>query len=123
MEERDEVAFRRTVGKVFKRLMGGEPPREYVDQIVALNDACGAWYEAHPGAVVHLKVPQWGGPNGTVMTGNLDLADKIGFCLNDNARDLIRYVDERTGRTATLLMLQVCVFIQRGLVETKGAQN
>lgn len=111
------AGFRQLVAIVFERLMGMPPARPYVDEIAKLNDACAAWYEAHPGAVVGLKMPDWSRPGCTVVTGNLDLADKAGFCLDDNARDLIRFADERTGHTATLLMLQVCLFIQKVTIE------
>jgi len=113
------TAFHRSAAFVVERLLGAVPPGDYIDQIARLNDACAQWFEDNPDTRLLLKVPDLL-KNDTLLTGNLDSADALGMCGDDTAREFIRTIDERTGHTATLLMLQICVLIQQGQAAKDG---
>jgi hypothetical protein len=99
---------------VVVQLLGAEEPStEYLTEIEILNDACAEWLAKY--GPVTLLLPRLDGSR--IITGNLDRADAAGFCGDDAARAFIAWVDERTGHTATLLMLQVCFAIQRANTE------
>lgn len=101
--------FQRLASLLFSRIMGGEPPAGYIEEVDRLNQACGAWHAEHGGVALILPDLQ----SGVLVTGDLCLADQYGMCPDDRSRAMIEWVDERTGHTATLLMLQICYVLQQ----------
>lgn len=109
--------FQRLARLVFTKLLGAEPEAGYIEQTDQLNQACIAWHRENGG--VALVLPDL--KSGVLVTGDLNQADRYGMCPDDRARAMIEWVDERTGRTATLLMLQVCYLLQQATQEARVA--
>jgi hypothetical protein len=103
---------------IFERLGFEAPPASYIADVEKLNAAGAEWHKANPGRPVLFSVPDLLGGGG-VVTGNLDAAELHGWTGNEAARDFVRYIDERTGRVATLLMLQVLLVIQEAVQARK----
>jgi hypothetical protein len=101
------------VALIFQRLGFEPPPPAYIADMQKLNDAAAEWHKANRGRPVLFNVPDL--LSGQVVTGNLDAAELHGWTGNAAARDFVRYVDERSGRVGTLLMLQVLIVIQEAV--------
>jgi hypothetical protein len=112
--------FREAAAFVFKRLLGEVPPDSYLADLEALNDAASEWHklpEAKRLGFLYFEMPDLF--EGVVQTGNLPSAISEGWAKNDAAKAFVSYIDERTGKRATLLMLQVIVLIQQAVQERK----
>lgn len=113
--------FREAAMFVFKRVIGEVPPDSYLTDLEALNDAAGEWHklpEAKRLGFLYFDMPDL--LNGEVVqTGNLPSAISEGWAKNDAAKAFVTYIDERTGKRATLLMLQVIILIQQAVQDRK----
>lgn len=108
--------FRLCALAVFERLGMGEPADAYLDDLQRLQDACSEWHrlpDERRGGFLHFDLPDL--LSGCVQTGNLPAAIDFGWAKNDAAKDFVRFVDERSGKRATLLMLQVVFLIQEAV--------
>lgn len=109
--------FRLCALAVFERLGVGKPPDAYLDDLQRLQDACSEWHrlpDERRGGFLEFELPDLLGGGG-VQTGNLPAAIDFGWAKNDAAKDFVRFVDERSGKRATLLMLQVVFLIQEAV--------
>jgi hypothetical protein len=108
------TAFRECCLLIIDRLGLGQPEAGYLDELEALNEACAEWHRVRApkfGFLV-LHLPEFGD---RVMTGNLDLAERAGFCGNEAARDFVRFIDCQTKHRCTLLMLQIVSLLQTAI--------
>lgn len=107
-------AFRECVCLVLARLGLAEPPPGYLDDVEALQRAGTEWHRLHAAELgfIHLELPNEALGGSAIVTGNLCDAVPAGWAANEAARHFIRFIDERTGRRCTLLMLQVLIILQ-----------
>lgn len=82
---------------------------EYEAMCNAISCAIADWFETHPGADPRFKFP----PDRVVITGDISMGPKV-WEPNDDARELVQYVDRVTGHRGSMLQFQVCYqFYQR----------
>jgi hypothetical protein len=101
---------------VFERVGLYAPPAAYLDDLQRMNDAASEWHrdpERLALGFLHFDLPDL--LAGNIVTGNLDAAEQHGWCLNEAARNFVRFIDERSGRRGTLLMLQVILLLQQAV--------
>lgn len=94
----------------------------YLDRLEELNNACADWHRERAPKFGHLvfTLPDLEESGGVVFSGGLDAAEAHGWCSNAAAVDFVRWVDCRTEYQATLLMLQVVIYIQHAINECKN---
>jgi hypothetical protein len=112
--------FRECVVLVFERIGLAAPPESYLVDVERLNEACAEWHrqpDAQRGGFLKFDLPDL--LAGPLVTGNLPDAITHGWAVNDAAKAFIRYIDERSGKRATLLMLQVVLLLQQAVQENK----
>lgn len=97
--------------------MGMDCPDSYIADIEMLNEACADWHRERAPKMGFIKLVLPDLTRSTMVTGNLDQAIPAGWCGNEAARDLIRYIDDKTAHRCTLLMLQILVLIQTAIKE------
>ncbi len=104
---------------MFEQLGFQSPAEAYLDDVEALQSAGSEWHRLHAAELgpLHFELPKL--ENGCVCTGNLDLAESLGWPRNKAARHFVRFIDERTKKRGTLLMLQVLMFLQEVATATK----
>jgi hypothetical protein len=110
------MMFREAAAFVLKTVLGTVPPAAYLADLEALNEAAGEWAqqpEAQRLGFLEFEVPDFFG--GVVQTGNLPEAISQGWTRNEAAKAFVLYIDERTGRRGTLLMLQVIILLQQAV--------
>jgi hypothetical protein len=107
--------FGKCVVLVMERLGLDAPPESYIVDVERLNEACAEWHR-QPGPLrggfLKFDLPDLLAP-GPLITGNLPDAITHGWAANDAAKAFIRFVDERSGKRATLLMLQIVLLLQQ----------
>lgn len=115
------VAFRECVCLVLARLGLGEPHAEYLEDVENLQRAATEWHRLHAAKMgfIHLVLPDDALSSSAIVTGNLCDAVPAGWAANDAARHFVEFIDERTGRRCTLLMLQVLVILQEAVARPK----
>jgi hypothetical protein len=108
--------FRECVCLVFESIGLDRPMAGYLDDLERVNNAAAEWHDdptRRALGFLHFDMPDL--LAGEVVTGSLCAAETAGWCLNDAARDFVRFVDERSGRRGTLLMLQVILLLQQAV--------
>lgn len=120
-------AFRECVRLVLDSLGMGEAPEVYLDDVEKLQEAATTWYRDHypTHGALQLALPSEAVRRNVVMTGNLCDAIPLGWAANDAAHHFISFIDERTGKRCTLLMLQILVILQhatRPVVNASGGK-
>lgn len=117
--------FQKCVLMVLERLgLGPAVPPSYLADVERLNQACAEWHkqpDAVRGDFLKFDLPDL--LSGELVTGNLPEAITAGWCANDAAKDFIRFIDERSGRQATLLMLQIVLLLQQAVQENKAVNS
>jgi hypothetical protein len=115
--------FGQCVVLVLERIgMAGAPPA-YIADVERLNEACAEWHrqpDAVRGGFLKFDLPDLLEPGAPLVTGNLPEAITYGWAANDAAKAFIRFVDERSGSQATLLMLQIVLLLQQAVQEGKA---
>lgn len=69
----------------------------YERDTIALGEALIEWGEAHPGATLGFDWPNY---NSVTYFGNLDVLEA--WALDEETRDMVRFLDERTGHRCTI---------------------
>jgi hypothetical protein len=120
-----QSTFRACVLMVFERLGLAMPAESYLADFESVNRAAAEWH-AERGATMgpcrfNLPDPIFGGS--CIVTGNLSQADRKGWLGNAAARDFVRFVDERSNRRGTLLMLQILLTIQMAMQPQPNARG
>lgn len=116
-------SFRDCVQVILEHLQMWPVATSYVDDVVRLNEACADWHR--------VRAPLQGFPKFLIpdpvrpalVSGNLDDADAAGFLGNAAAHDFIKFVDRETNRRCTLLMFQICIWVQLAQRELRHQVN
>lgn len=112
--------FGKCVVMVLERLGMAGAPESYIADVERLNEACAEWHrqpDALRGGFLKFDLPDL--LSGTIVTGNLPQAIAQGWAANDAAKAFVRFIDERSGHQATLLMLQIVLVLQQAVQENK----
>lgn len=117
--------FRKCVALLFERLGMDRPAELYLDDVEALNRAAAEWHRSGARAPLHFELPDL--LAGELVTGNLNHAERAGWCGNQAAKNFVAFCDERTGHRCTLLMLQIVLLLQQaaqaGRVNARGGTS
>lgn len=107
--------FRKLLITVYDGLGLAPVASGYLDCCERLNEACLDWYREHPGRAPGFDIPDLAGP--MLPLGGLCEADRLGWCVDDNAREFVKFIDCRTNYEGTLLQFQILLTLQGWITE------